>query len=96
MADASSNPFAAIFSTPDAVERQVSSAEQQRREAGDILARVFLISPSSPGDREESRAGRPRCLVALPQLARDLKRSGITIGDLDLDSLAKVEVDFGY
>jgi hypothetical protein len=90
MADPS-NPFAAIFSTPEAVERQVSSAEQQRREVGHVLRRVFLISPTvsdSPG-RVESRASRPRYVVALPGLARDLQRSGASTSDLDLDSLAK-------
>lgn len=92
MADPS-NPFAAIFSTPEAVERQVSSAEQQRREVGHVLRRVFLISPTvsdSPG-RVESRASRPRYVVALPGLARDLQRSGASTSDLDLDSLAKVQ-----
>ncbi|CAI8031590.1 hypothetical protein GBAR_LOCUS17927 [Geodia barretti] len=90
MADPS-NPFAAIFSTPEAVERQVSSAEQQRRDVGRVLRRVFLISPTvsdSPG-RVESRASRPRYVLALPGVGRDLQRSGTSTSDLDLDSLAK-------
>ena len=82
------NPFSAIFSTVEAVERQMSAAEQQRLEVGDSLARVFLCSPTSSA--EEGRVSRPRSLVTLPQLARDLERSGRSTWGLDLDSLAKV------
>ena len=86
MADPS-NPFSGIFASAEAVGRQMSAVEEQRREIGDALARVFLCTPTSS---VEGRPSRPRCLVALPQLARDLERMGKTAGHFDLDSVAKV------
>ena len=85
MAD-SSNPFSSIFLSTEAVELQKKNVEQQRREIGHALTRVFLCTPSSSA---EGHANRPRFVVTLPQLSRDEERLGKS-GDLDLETLTQV------
>lgn len=87
MAD-SGNPFSSIFLSTEAVELQKKNVEQQRREIGHALTRIFLCSPSSSA---EGHANRPRFVVTLPQLSRDEERLGKN-GDLDLETLTQVQL----